>query len=154
VVEVLAVVEVPAPVDLPTPVEVAAPKQSADPVNAGAQADLSPLKALDGFLGAALADAGAEVCLATLNGRGALYPAKAALAFGDVVRAKLKAIEALKLDDTIEDIVSVLGTQVHMIRPLADRPGLYLYLALDRESSNLALARARLKAVEADTRLG
>jgi hypothetical protein len=117
-------------------------------------ADLAPLKDLAGFLGTALADSGTSTVLFVLNGAGGLDTTKAAQAFGDVVRAKLTGLKAMKLDDKVEDIVTVLGKQYHIIRPLAKYPELYLYLALDRDTGNLVLARARLKAVEESARVG
>jgi hypothetical protein len=45
-----------------------------------------------------------------------------------------------------------LDTQYHMIRPLTSRSGkgLFLYLALRRDRANLAMARHRLRQIEAD----
>lgn len=69
----------------------------------------------------------------------------------EVVRAKLKTIKSLGLDDTIDDILITLSTQYHIIRPLADTPEVFLYLVLDSKKSNLALARLKVK--EADRAL-
>ena len=41
-----------------------------------------------------------------------------------------------------------LGRQYHLIRPLKKAPNLFLYLATDRERSNLALARHKLNEIE------
>jgi hypothetical protein len=61
------------------------------------------------------------------------------------VRAKLKTIEALGLDDTIDDILITLSTQYHIIRPLEQSPEIFLYLVLDSKKANLALARKNVK---------
>src|SRR5215510_6269274 len=59
----------------------------------------------------------------------------------EFVRAKLKTMKALKLNDTIEDILITMGRQYHIIRPVARDPDLFLYLVLDKAKSNLAMAR-------------
>ncbi|TQL03395.1 hypothetical protein [Cellulomonas sp. SLBN-39] len=68
----------------------------------------------------------------------------------EVVRAKLRAIDALGLGDTIEDILITLGTQFHLIRISArpDLAGIFSYLVLDRTKGNLALARRGLRTLE------
>ncbi|GAA4627520.1 hypothetical protein [Cellulomonas oligotrophica] len=68
----------------------------------------------------------------------------------EVVRAKLRAIDALGLGDTIEDILITLGTQFHVIRISArpDLAGIFSYLVLDRAKGNLALARRGLRTLE------
>ncbi|MFC1749868.1 hypothetical protein ACFL2V_13800 [Pseudomonadota bacterium] len=51
-------------------------------------------------------------------------------------------------DDTIEDTLISLGTQYHLIRPLAYNREIFIYTALERSRANLALARLTLKKVE------
>jgi len=59
----------------------------------------------------------------------------------EVVRAKMKVMQSLGKHDVIEDILITLGTQYHILAPSARHEGLFIYLLLDRERSNLALAR-------------
>jgi len=66
----------------------------------------------------------------------------------EVIKAKMKTMVALGLKDSIEDILITLGTQYHIMRPMASKPGLFLYLALDKSKSNLAMARFKLLDVE------
>jgi hypothetical protein len=66
----------------------------------------------------------------------------------EVVRAKLKTMKSLGLNDKIEDILITLGTQYHIIRPVASKEGLFIYLVLDKSKSNLALARRNCQEVE------
>ncbi len=71
----------------------------------------------------------------------------------EVIRAKMKTAASLNLNDTIEDILISLGKAYHIMRPVASRKGLFLYLVLDRNKSNLALARRRVQDVEASLAL-
>nr|WP_218878690.1 hypothetical protein [Pseudomonas flavescens] len=66
----------------------------------------------------------------------------------EVVRAKLKTMKMLGLNENIEDILITLGTQYHLIRPLTSTQELFMYYVLDRSKANLALARRKLQAVE------
>ena len=71
----------------------------------------------------------------------------------EVIRAKMRTMAALNLNDTIEDILITLSKQYHIIRLLKNADGsqgLFLYLVLDRAKSNLALARHQLKRIDAE----
>ena len=71
----------------------------------------------------------------------------------EVIRAKMRTMESLRLNDAIEDVLITLGKQYHLIRLLKsnrDEHGLFLYLVLDRSKSNLALARHSLKRIETE----
>ena len=74
----------------------------------------------------------------------------AAAANTDVVRAKMRALEMLGLDDNIEDILITLDTQYHLIRLLNRNAGLFLYLSLTKNRANLGLARHQLRKIEAE----
>ncbi len=105
---------------------------------------------IDGALGVALVDYGSGMALGTLGGGRYLDLEVAAAGNTEVVRAKMRALQALNLEDKIDDILITLSTQYHVIRPLGSRQGggLFLYLALDRERANLAMARHRLRTIE------
>ena len=109
---------------------------------------LSRLEAIEGFLGAALADSDTGMCLGYYGGSGVLNMEVAAASNAEVVRSKRKAIKSLGLRDEVEDILISLGRQYHLIRPIKARPSVFFYLALDRSRSNLALARYALIDVE------
>ncbi|WP_211360251.1 hypothetical protein [Actinocorallia herbida] len=105
--------------------------------------------AIDGALGAALVDYKTGRSLGSLGGGPALDLDVAAAHNAEVVRAKLRAIQALRLDDVIEDILISLGRQYHLIRLFEGNVGsLFLYVALDRDRANLGLARYGLRQVE------
>lgn len=67
----------------------------------------------------------------------------------EVVRAKLKTMKALGLNDAIEDILITLGKQYHIIRPSAVKEGVFIYFVLDKGRSNLAMARRKTVDVDA-----
>jgi hypothetical protein len=106
---------------------------------------------IDGALGAALVDWQSGLCLGTLGGDKFFDLNLAAAGNTDVVRAKMRTVESLNLDDTIEDILITLDKQYHLIRLLRNPRngvGLFLYLVLDRNRANLALARHTLARIE------
>ena len=113
---------------------------------------LKDIMTIDGALGVALVDHTSGMALGTSGGSKELDLNVAAAGNTDVVRAKLRAMEMLGLGEAIEDILITLDTQYHMIRPLTSRSGkgLFLYLALRRDRSNLAMARHQLRRIEAD----
>lgn len=69
----------------------------------------------------------------------------------EVVRAKLKTMHSLGLNDVIEDILITLGRQYHIIRPVTRKEGVFIYFVLDKSRANLALARR--KAADVDREL-
>lgn len=66
----------------------------------------------------------------------------AAASNSEIVKSNIKMINYLGLNDAIEDILLTLGSQHHLIRPLASHPNLFFYIVLDRANSNLVLARS------------
>jgi len=105
---------------------------------------------IDGALGAALVDHDSGMALGMLGGGRYLDLEVAAAGNTEVVRAKMRTLQALNLDEKIDDILITLTGQYHLIRLLTSRQGggLFLYLALDREKANLAMARHRLRQIE------
>ena len=101
----------------------------------------STLKKLEsditGFLGAALVDHDSGMALGTVGS--GLNLEVAAAGNTDVIRAKLRVMEQLDIDGSIEDILITLSGQLHLIRPIGKT--LFLYIAIDRKQGNLGMAR-------------
>ena len=112
-----------------------------------AKLDLSPLMGIDGFIGAVLADGESGMALAKTGG-GNIDLDVAAAGNSEVVKAKRRVAAALKLNDSIEDILITLGKQYHIIRPLERNDKMFLYVVIDRTKANLAMARHELKSFE------
>jgi hypothetical protein len=105
---------------------------------------------IDGAIGVAVVDYTSGMALGTLGSSKDLDLTVAAAGNTDVVRAKMRTMDLLKLKDEIEDILITLGSQYHLIRPLRSRggQGLFIYLALLKNRANLAMARHQVKKIE------
>lgn len=104
---------------------------------------------IDGTIGVALVDFDGGLTLGTVGG-GELDLDIAGAGNLQVVRAKMRVMQQLGLDDRIEDILITLGRQYHLIRPLERHSSMFLYLVIDRDLGNLGLARHQLRALEAE----
>jgi hypothetical protein len=109
---------------------------------------LEELLTADGGLCAALVDSNSGMMLGSAGSGVDLEVAAAGNT--EVMRAKLKTMRSLGLNDVIDDILITLGKQYHILRPLARREGVFIYFVLDRAKSNLALARRKAQDVERD----
>ncbi len=105
---------------------------------------------IEGALGTALVDWDSGMPLGTLGGGRGLDLELAAAGNTEVIRANMRALATLDLDDTAEDILITLGKQYHLIRLLSAEKAdhLFLYLVLDRSRANLALARHHLRRID------
>jgi hypothetical protein len=117
------------------------------------EAALKEAMNIDGALGASLVDWESGMSLGAVGGGKYLDLDVAAAGNTEVIRAKMRTMESLRLDDQIEDILITLTKQYHLIRLLKSsrsEQGLFLYLVLDRSKANLAFARHSLKRLEGD----
>jgi predicted regulator of Ras-like GTPase activity (Roadblock/LC7/MglB family) len=109
---------------------------------------LTDLMSLDGAQCAAVVDYESGMTLASAGS--GIDMELAAAGNTEVVRAKVKTMKALGLNESIDDILITLGKQYHIIRPSEKNPGLFLYYVLDNKRANLALARRKVSDVESN----
>ena len=107
---------------------------------------LQDLMTLDGALCAAVVDYNSGMLLGSIGSGVDLELAAAGNT--EVVRAKMKTMKSLGLNDSIEDILITLGRQYHILRPAEKINGLFIYYVLDSSRANLALARRKIADVE------
>jgi hypothetical protein len=108
---------------------------------------------IDGAIGASLVDWGSGLSLGSMGGGRYLDLEVASAGNTEVVRAKMRTMEALRLDDSIEDILITMSGQYHLIRLLGgeqEGQGLFLYIVLNRASANLGLARHTLRRIASE----
>ncbi|RGE42924.1 hypothetical protein DZC30_15835 [Comamonas testosteroni] len=107
---------------------------------------LQDLMTLDGALCAAVVDYNSGMLLGSIGSGVDLELAAAGNT--EVVRAKMKTMKSLGLNDSIEDILITLGKQYHILRPAEKLNGIFIYYVLDSGRANLALARRKIADVE------
>lgn len=109
---------------------------------------IQELLSIEGATGAALVDIASGMALAS-GGNPGFDLTVAAAGNSNVVRAKLKTMNDLGVDGNIEDIMITLSSQYHLINVLntSETTGLFVYLVLDRNTANLALARHKLNTI-------
>lgn len=107
---------------------------------------------ISGAVGAALVDYESGMTLATIGGGERLNLEVAAAGNTEVVRAKMRVMSELGIQGGIHDILITLEKEYHLIRPLKATT-LFLYLAVDREQGNLALARHKISDIESKLEL-
>lgn len=77
----------------------------------------------------------------------------AAAGNSEVVKAKMNTMKSLGIKSAIEDILITLDDQYHIIRPMVTQKGLFIYLVLDKNKANLALARRKVQNIEEELKV-
>ena len=113
------------------------------------EALLRQLAELDGYIATAVVSTESGMVVAKDAGSTGFNIDVAAAANSELVKAKERAVAALGLQDSIEDILISLGKQYHLIRPLRSRKNYFFYLSLSKQQGNLAMARFKLEDIEA-----
>lgn len=107
---------------------------------------ISELMTIDGAMGTSIVDYKSGMSLGH-EGSGVDLELAAA-GNSQVVKAKMETMKSLGIKGEIEDILITLESQLHIIRPSASNDGLFIYLVLDKNKSNLALARRKVQTIE------
>lgn len=115
--------------------------------------DLSSLHEIPGFLGACIVDSRSGVTLSSIAFGEEIDMDRAGAANSDVIKATHREINSMGFEDELEDILISLGNQYHLIRPVTHNPSVFVYVAVDRLTSNLAFARSQVRAVERTLRV-
>jgi predicted regulator of Ras-like GTPase activity (Roadblock/LC7/MglB family) len=94
----------------------------------------------NGFIAASLVDLESGMTLASKTTR-ADFDLTAASAYNsELVKQKLKIMHTLGLNGSIDDMLISLTDQIHLIKLVGKNS--FLYLAVDRTQSNLAIVRS------------
>jgi hypothetical protein len=94
---------------------------------------------MSGFIAASLVDMESGLTLGSKSNRNDFDLAVASAYNSELVKQKMKIIKALNLKSTLEDIVLTLSDQIHLIKMVSEN--VFLYLAADRDGTNLAIVR-------------
>jgi hypothetical protein len=94
---------------------------------------------MSGFIAASLVDMESGLTLGAKSNRSDFDLSVASAYNSELVKQKMKIVRALNLKSTLEDMLLTLSDQIHMIKMIA--PSVFLYLAADREGTNIAIMR-------------
>jgi hypothetical protein len=121
----------------------------------GARADalLAPVTDIDGFVLGCLIDATTGMILAARQAQDDISLPAAAAGAADVASAAALLTARLGTDDSLDDALLAFGKHFHVICPLTPdqrepgqhRPEVVLLVMLDRQKTNLALARRTIR---------
>jgi predicted regulator of Ras-like GTPase activity (Roadblock/LC7/MglB family) len=93
-----------------------------------------------GFIAASLVDLESGMTLAVKAARSDFDLTAASAYNSELVKQKLKIMNTLGLTGSIEDMIITLSDQIHLIKMIGKST--FLYLAVDRSQSNLAIVRS------------
>jgi hypothetical protein len=93
-----------------------------------------------GFIAASLVDLESGMTLAVKAVRSDFDLTAASAYNSELVKQKLKIMATLGLNGGIEDMIITLTDQIHLIKMVSKAT--FLYLAVDRSQSNLAIVRS------------
>ena len=135
------------PAPEPTPPIMRISRDMLDP--ARAQVALAGMLAVDGLLGCAVVDSTTGLVLAReTRGDASVDMDLSAAACAQLLRTHRQAARSMGLNELVDEIISSAGTRQQVIRTVSSHPELFLVVLLDKEHTNLALARYQLMELE------
>ncbi len=142
----LSTVEAELPANYATRVPTTGEIPSIDETRTNIAPSLAQIMQIEGALGAALVDYASGQTLDSRSIDGAPDMAQAAAGESAVIRTKIASLVQLDSDDDVDEVLATLSTQYHLTRMVreTETTGLFLYLILDRQLANLAMARHKL----------
>ena len=136
-----------APLPAAAPAALRVSRHVLDP--ARAKQALARMLTLDGLLGCAVVDSTTGLVLAReLREDQPVDIELAAAASAQVLRAHRLAARNMGLSDHIDEVMTSAGARQQVMRTMAHHPDLFLVALLDKQRTNLALARFQLMEVE------
>ena len=110
---------------------------------------LAEMQTLDGLLGCAVVDGTTGLVLASeLRDDQPIDMDLAAAACAQVLRAHRLAARSMGLSENTEEVMTSAGPRQQVLRVVSHFPELFLVVLLDKQRTNLALARFKLSEVE------
>jgi predicted regulator of Ras-like GTPase activity (Roadblock/LC7/MglB family) len=109
--------------------------------------DMTNANGIRGLIGACLVDSRSGEMLAS-EGPGSLDVDRAARLNASFMRTWDYSVEELRVEEPLDEILMTLDTQIHLVRPLERHRSVFLYVALDKATCNLGMARLQLKQLE------
>ncbi|GAQ49589.1 hypothetical protein FPK15_contig00046-0001 [Flavobacterium psychrophilum] len=100
-------------------------------------------KNVSGFIAVAITEIKSGVSYYSLSADKNFDPELAAAFNLEVVKAKLNAINALGLNQSIDDILINLSSQIHII-DVSDNNEYFIYLVVDASKANMGMTKALL----------
>jgi hypothetical protein len=140
-----AVPPVAAPEPIPPVMRVS--RSTLDPVRA--RLTLAGMLALDGLLGGAVVDGTTGLALARETlGDASVDMDLASAACAQLLRAHRQAARSVGMSEHVDEIITSAGPRQQVIRTVSRHPELFLVVLLDKQRTNLALARYQLMELE------
>jgi len=114
---------------------------------------LARIMETEGCLACCVVDSNSGMVLGSAGGGGRIDIELAAAGNTEVLRQQRKTIKLMGLQDAIEDILITMGRQYHVFRPLSANDALFVYVVLDKQHANLAMARHKVSTIEKDLQI-
>jgi len=104
---------------------------------------------LKGAIAAAIVDFESGMLMASGSNNPALFDLEVVAArCSEVMRAKIKTMQKLEMDDDINDIMITTTSQYHFLCPVKQHRNMFIYLAVNRKNANVSLCRQMMFAVD------